>query len=140
MSFNLETLGEIQFTISERMNQRLCFLTSHAAPPVVTMPIRIASSEYNLFRPRASRDITVPIGKSAMAAISLSLYGHGRCVAGNNRWSSAHFRPTDTRHRHSFYYRNVGGNGFDKDPSVPRHVTAAFATRATASWFLGRLA
>jgi hypothetical protein len=46
----------------------------------------------------------------------------------------------DARHCDSFYHRNAGSDGFDKNSDVPRDVTAAPAASASASRLLGRFA
>ena len=73
MRFDFHAVHEIQLAISKRVNQPACFLTSHAETPFASVSnlMRVANNVCSLCRPRASRDITVPIGKSEMIAISL---------------------------------------------------------------------
>ena len=66
--FDLEASDEIQFAVEIGVNQPLRLLTDQFN---VSLLIRLTNSSRSRLRPRARRDMTVPIGKSAMVEICL---------------------------------------------------------------------
>ena len=66
--FDLEASDEIQLAVEIRVNQPVRLLTDQFK---LSLLMRLTNNSRSRLRPRARRDMTVPMGKSAMVEICL---------------------------------------------------------------------